>query len=195
MDKKCIGCNTFTAVWYSEDDAAGYTRMRIMICVDAFTACNPFNPGPLPPQPGTVGTPVASSWHLHHTSLSWGHARNENLGFVDYFDCHFGVVDDGGLGTLPQLRLVQMVPLLSPCMNISHRTAICLWLYLIAEMMMLTMVMVFNARRGIEGLCCYQYSNQMLCGVTAHIFIKHNPYLLRCHHLRWSQSGAILSYL
>ena len=41
-----------------------------------------------------------------------------------------------------------MVPLLGPCMNISHWTAICLWLYLIAaEMMMLTMAMVLNARR------------------------------------------------
>ena len=135
------------------------------------------------PQPGTVGTPVVSSWHLHHSSMSWGHARNENVGFVDYFDCHVGVVDDGGLGTLPQLSLVQMVPLLSPCMNISHRTAICLWLYLIAEMMMLTMVMVFSARRGIQGLCCYQCLNQMLWGANSHTVIKHNSYLAGWHHL------------
>ena len=114
--------------------------------------CNPFNPGPLPllHQPGSVGTSVAGSRTIFIicSSTSRGHARNENAGFADYFDCHVGAVDDGGLGTLPQLWLVQMVPLLGPCMNISHWTAICLWLYLIAaEMMMLTMAMVLNARR------------------------------------------------
>ena len=78
----------------------------------------------------------------------------------------------------PNSDLSKWSSLLSPCMNISHRTAICLWLYLIAEMMMLTMVMVFSTRRGIQGLCCYQYLNQMLCGVSSHIVIKHHAYLL-----------------
>ena len=51
----------------SDDDAEVSEDDEDNDCVDAFTACNPFNPRPLPPQLGTVGTPVATSSHLHQS--------------------------------------------------------------------------------------------------------------------------------
>ena len=144
-------------------------------CVDAFTACNPFNPGPLP-QPGTVGTHVARSCHLHQSHEDMLEMRMQALLII--LIAMLVLLMMVAWEHYPNSDLSKWSSLLSPCMNISHRTAICLWLYLIAEMMMLTMVMVFSARRGIQGLCCYQYLNQMLCGVSSHIVIKHNAYLL-----------------
>ena len=79
-------------------------------CVDAFTACNPFNPVPLHPQPDTE---VYTCCHLCSSSSEFENICSE-WDFLDYFDCHAGVVDDVGLGTLPQLWLVQMVLALEP---------------------------------------------------------------------------------
>ena len=60
----------------------------------------------------------------------------------------------------PNSDLSKWSPLAGPCMNISHWTAICLWLYLIAEMMILTMLVVFSifSARGHKGeLSCKPY--------------------------------------
>ena len=60
----------------------------------------------------------------------------------------------------PNSDLSKWSPLAGPCMNISHWTAICLWLYLIAEMMILTMLVVFSifSAGGHKGeLSCKPY--------------------------------------
>ena len=96
------------------------------------------------PQPGTVGTSVAGSRHLHHEDMLEMRMQALLIILIAMLVLLMMVAWEH----YPNSDLSKWSPLLSPCMNISHRTAICLWLYLIAaEMMMLTMVMVLSARR------------------------------------------------
>ena len=89
-------------------------------------------------------TPVATCAHLHQSSKIF--ARNEI--FLIILIATPVLLMMLAWEHYPNYDLSKWSSLLSPCMNISHRTAICLWLYLIAaEMMMLTMVMVLNAWR------------------------------------------------
>ena len=74
----------------------------------------------------------------------------------------------------PNSGLSKWSSLLSPCMNISHRTAICLWLYLIAEMMILTMLAVFSifSARGHKGeLSCKPYCQNDASGYCGLVMI------------------------
>ena len=96
------------------------------------------------PQPGTVGTSVAGSGHLHHEDMLEMSMQALLIILIAMLVLLMMVAWEH----YPNSDLSKWSSLLSPCMNISHRTAICLWLYLIAaEMMMLTMVMVLNAWR------------------------------------------------
>ena len=56
---------------------------------------------PSPNQPGTVGTPVATSSHLHQSHEDMLEMRMQALLII--LIAMLIVVDDGGLGTLPQL--------------------------------------------------------------------------------------------
>ena len=75
-------------------------------CVDAFTACNPFNPAPLPLPLLTLFTSrytcCLCAYNTSHSvsNVISRQGWNDN---VDRIDCQADVVDDGGLGTLPQL--------------------------------------------------------------------------------------------
>ena len=74
----------------------------------------------------------------------------------------------------PNSDLSKWSPLAGPCMNISHWTAICLWLYLIAEMMILTMLVVFSifSARGHKGdLSCKPYFQNEASGYHGLVMI------------------------
>ena len=74
----------------------------------------------------------------------------------------------------PNSDLSKWSSLAGPCMNISHWTAICLWLYLIAEMMILTMLVVFSifSARGHKGeLSCKPYFQNEASGYYGLVMI------------------------
>ena len=74
----------------------------------------------------------------------------------------------------PNSDLSKWSPLAGPCMNISHWTAICLWLYLIAEMMILTMLVVFSifSAGGHKGeLSCKPYCQNDASGYCGLVMI------------------------
>ena len=74
----------------------------------------------------------------------------------------------------PNSDLSKWSPLAGPCMNISHWTAICLWLYLIAEMMILTMLVVFSifSAGGHKGeLSCKPYCQNHASGYCGLVMI------------------------
>ena len=102
MAKNALALIRLELLGNSDDDAEVSEDDEDNDCVDAFTACNPFNPRPLPPnQPGTVGTPVATSSHLHQSHEDMLEMRMQALLII--LIAMLVVVDDGGLGTLPQL--------------------------------------------------------------------------------------------
>ena len=90
----------------------------------------------------------------------------------------------------PNSDLSKWSSLAGPCMNISHWTAICLWLYLIAEMMILTMLVVFSifSARGHKGeLSCKPYFQNEASGYHGIVMIlRDTNYSKRhCRRLAW----------
>ena len=82
----------------------------------------------------------------------------------------------------PNSDLSKWSSLAGPCMNISHWNAICLWLYLIAEMMILTMLAVFSifSPRGHKGeLSCKPYFQNEASGYCAFVMILRDALYLK----------------
>ena len=86
----------------------------------------------------------------------------------------------------PNSDLSKWSSLAGPCMNISHWTAICLWLYLIAEMMILTMLVVFSifSARGHKGeLSCKPYFQNEASGYHGLVMILRDTNYSKRHCL------------